>query len=371
MIIFVNLHYRKGALFIMKFTSRKILITCLSLMLLLLAACSNATTSNTDQTASGENTTSTESTTTAADTNKTSYPLTVENFSISGEGGEWKPKSQTFEKAPERVVANTQSVAEMLIKLGLTDKMVGVAALYGSVTPDVADDFAKIPVLSENYVGKELVVGASPDIVLGRGDLFADADWGVGTVDGLNDMNIRTFLQTTNHKGTLDSLYNDIAQLGQIFDVQENAKTFTESLKARAEAIKASVADQPEHTFAYIVPASEDSITVSSMQNDTYQLDALSLLKLKNTFDGVQGEVSVEQLITSNPDYLLLSAYTGSPDIDKLIQNLYANPALQSMNAIKNKQIYVTDFGQFWGYGHQILDGIEKMQQQMNENPIQ
>lgn len=62
---------------------------------------------------------------------------------------------QVFDKAPERVVANTQSAAEMLIKLGLTDKMVGVAALYGSVTPDVADDFAQIPVLSKDYVGKE------------------------------------------------------------------------------------------------------------------------------------------------------------------------------------------------------------------------
>lgn len=117
-----------------------------------------------------------------------------------------------------------------------------------------------------NYVGKELVVGASPDLVMRRGDLFADADWGVGTVDGLNDMNIHTFLQTTNHQGTLDSLYNDIEQLGQIFDVQDNAAKFTESLKARVE--KSSVADQSEHRFAYIVPATEDTITVRSMQND-------------------------------------------------------------------------------------------------------
>lgn len=343
----------------------------LSLLLLLLSACS----SNTSTPSTAEDTTSLSGASKAAAptgaAHKTTYPLTIENFSISGEGGEWKNKAQVFDKAPERVVANTQSAAEMLIKLGLTDKMVGVAALYGSVTPDVADDFAKIPVLSKEYVGKELVVGASPDLVLGRGDLFADADWGVGTVDGLNEMNIRTFLQTTNHKGTLESLYSDITQLGKIFDVQDKATAFIDSLKARAEAIKASVADQPEHSFAYIVPATEDSITVSSMQNDTYQLDALSLLKLKNAFEGVQGEVSVEQLITANPDYLLLSAYSGSPDISKLIQHLYANPALQSMKAIKNKQIYVTDFSQFWGYGYQILDGIEQMEKEMKANPIQ
>nr|WP_260866399.1 ABC transporter substrate-binding protein [Paenibacillus xylanexedens] len=355
----------------LKCSSRTTFFAALTLLLLLLSACS----SNTSTPSTAEDTTSQTGTTEAAapagTANQTTYPLTIENFAMSGEGGEWKPKAQVFEKAPERVVANTQSAAEMLIKLGLTDKMVGVAALYGAVTPDVADEFAKIPVLSENYVGKELVVGASPDLVFGRGDLFADADWGVGSVDGLNEMNIRTFMQTTNHKGTLESLYSDIAQLGKIFDVQDKATQFIDSLKARAEAIKASVADQPEHSFAYIVPATEDSITVSSMQNDTYQLDALSLLKLKNAFDGVQGEVSVEQLITANPDYLLLSAYSGSPDINKLIQNLYANPALQSMKAIQNKQIYVTDFSQFWGYGYQIIDGIEKMEKEMKANPIQ
>lgn len=87
---------------------------------------------------------------------------------------------------------------------------------------------------------------------------IADSDWGVGTVDGLNDMNIRTFLQTTNHQGTLDSLYNDIAQLGQIFDVQDNAAKFTESLKARVEAIKSSVVDQSEHrkgfSLLFLIP---------------------------------------------------------------------------------------------------------------------
>lgn len=175
----------------------------------------------------------------AAPSTSTVYPLTIENYTNNGEGTEWTAKSVTFDKAPEKVVANTQGAAELLIKLGLTDKMVGVAALYGAGDPSVQEEFKKIPVISENYASKELVVGASPDLVLGRADLFADADWGVGTVEGLNGLGIQTYLQNTSVKGaTLDSLYKDIEQIGQIFDVQENAAAYIGELKQRAQTIK-------------------------------------------------------------------------------------------------------------------------------------
>lgn len=294
---------------------------------------------------------------------KTAYPLTIENFALSGEGGTWQAKTQTFEKAPEKVVANTQPAAELLIKLGLTDKIVGVAAVYGDVAPDMADEFAKIPVLSNDYVGKEIVVGANPDLVFGRGDLFADADWGVGTVDGLNDLGINTFVQNTSVKGaTLDDLFKDIEQLGQIFDVQDKANEFAVGLQARVEAIKAiaSAAEKPLR-FAYISSSSKDSVSVYSGSNDTFQSDALGLLKLENSFGDVSGEISVEQFVSTNPDILLISYYKGGPDIEEAVKNIYANPALQSMSAIQNKKIYVIDFNQFWGYGYQIFDGVEKL----------
>ncbi|WP_244444670.1 ABC transporter substrate-binding protein [Paenibacillus camerounensis] len=299
---------------------------------------------------------------TAAPSTSTVYPLTIENYTNNGEGTEWTAKSVTFDKAPEKVVANTQGAAELLIKLGLTDKMVGVAALYGAGDPSVQEDFKKIPVISENYASKELVVGASPDLVLGRADLFADADWGVGTVEGLNGLGIQTYLQNTSVKGaTLDSLYKDIEQIGQIFDVQENATAYIGELKQRAQAIKDQAAASNAKTFAYVSDGGNGAIAIYSGNIDTFAGDVLGLLGITNSFGDVTGDVSKEQLLATNPDVLLLSVYTGGVDPQETLKAFYADPSLQSLNAIKNKAIYLIDFNQFWGYSYSIFDGAEKL----------
>lgn len=293
---------------------------------------------------------------------KTVYPLTIENYANNGEGTEWKAKAQTFDKAPEKVVANTQGAAELLIKLGLADKMVGVAALYGSGDPAVQEEFKKIPVLSKEYASKELVVGAGPDLVLGRGDLFADADWGSGTVGGLNELGIKTFVQSTSLQGaTLDSLYKDIEQLGQIFDVQDRAAAYIAELKERAAKLKEGAAAAGAKTFAYVSDGGNGAIAVYSGNIDTFAGDVLGLVGLTNSYADVTGEISKEQLIATNPDVLLISVYTGGVDPDQTLKAFYADPSLQSLKAIQNKAIYKIDFNQFWGYSYSIFDGAEKL----------
>lgn len=299
-----------------------------------------------------------------ASSTKTVYPLTIENYTLSGEGGTWSAKAQTFEKAPEKVIANTQGAAELLIKLGLRDKMVGVAAILGEGDPTVKEEFAKIPVISKGYASKELVVGASPDLVLGRGGLYEDADWGVGTVNGLNELGIKTFVQSTSIKGaTLNSLYTDIKQIGQIFNVQEKAGAYTAELKARAKALQDGAVG--EKTFAYVSDGGDGTIKVYSGDVDTFQAEVLGLLGLKNSFGHISGEVSREQLVATNPDVLLLSYYAGAPAVEKTLKSFYADPALQSMKAIQNKAIYVIDFNQFWGYSYSIFDGAEKLAKEL------
>ncbi|WP_229521916.1 ABC transporter substrate-binding protein [Paenibacillus monticola] len=350
--------------------SKYVPLTAVLLMAVMIAACSSNTQNQNEaanSTAGADSNTQAEE---AAPSSKTVYPLTVENFTNNGEGTEWKAKSQIFDKAPEKVVANTQGAAELLIKLGLTDKMVGVAALYGEGDPAVAEEFKKIPVISKEYASKELVVGASPDLVLGRSDLYADADWGVGTVEGLNELGIKTFVQNTSVKGaTLESLYKDIEQLGQIFDVQEKASAYIEELNKRAQTLKDATAASGEKTFAYVSDGGEGAIAIYSGNTDTFAGDVLGLLGLKNSFGTVTGDISKEQLIATNPDVLLLSSYTGGPDSEQTLGAFYADASLQSLNAIKNKTIYVIDFNQFWGYSYSIFDGADKLASELVTKP--
>lgn len=366
---------RKGVQQVMRNSSFTLMLSLmLALVLIVVAGCSSNSGSNAGSTPapsaspSGESASpspseSAPASSASASGTKTVYPLSIENYTMKSEGGTWEKKTQTFNKAPERVVANTQPIAELLIKLGLTDKLVGVAALYGELDPEVAGEFAKVPVLSKDYVSKEPVVGTNPDLVMGRGDLFADADWGVGTVDGLNELGIATFVHSTSVKGaTLNSLYQDIEQIGQIFDVQDKAAEHIKKLQERGEALKSRFAGASSQTFAFVSDIGDGGITAYSGYNDTFQGEALGLLNLHNAFGDIEATtVSAEELIAGNPDIMLLSYYAGAPDPEKTLKELYENAALKDVSAVKNKKVFIIDFNAYWGYGDQIFNAIEKL----------
>lgn len=291
----------------------------------------------------------------------TTYPLTVSNYKVTD--GTWTSKDQTFHQTPQRVVANTQTTAELLIHLGLTERIVGVAAIFSESAEDIAADFAKIPVLSNDYVGKEPVLGANPDLVIGRWDLFADESWGVGTVDSLNELGMNTYILNACRLGaTLDDLYKDIKELGEVFHVQENATTFSESLKAREEQLRTKLSGIKENlTYGYVFNVADGALSIYSGSTDTYQNDALSLIKLDNAFGDATGEVNLEQLIETNPDVLLVAYYNGGANPEETIQEIYNIPSIQSLSAIQNKRVFAIDYNHFWSYGYQIFDGVEHL----------
>ncbi|KAB2330316.1 ABC transporter substrate-binding protein [Bacillus mesophilum] len=337
-------------------------------VLFLLVGCSNSEQANSADSSNTEEETNTEETA-ASDSNETQYPLTIDNY-LTTDGVTYETHSQTFEEAPSKVVANTQGMAEILVHLGLTDKIVGVSALYGETDPEIAEDFAKIPVISEGYAGKELVVGADPDLVMGRAGLFQDAEWGVGSITGLNELGINTFVQHASLTGgTLDSLYKDIEDIGQIFNVQDAAADYINELKEKQSAIEEKASEKPL-TYAYVFDGGEGKISPDPGGDYTFIADILDNLNLTNALADSEGTVSVEQLVEINPDMLILSHYAGGPDTQATIDSFYNDEALQSINAIKNKAIMVIDFNQFFGYGPTILDGASKLADDVaaNEN---
>ncbi|WP_407391236.1 ABC transporter substrate-binding protein [Carnobacterium jeotgali] len=297
----------------------------------------------------------------------TTFPLTLDNYTASSEGAVFSEKEITYESSPKSIVANNQGTAELLIQLGLAEDIVGVAALYGEGDETVTEEFSSIPVLSEGYVGKELVVGTDPDIVVGRGQLFANAEWGTGTVEELNDLDIQTYIQATSTTGaTFEDIYTDIDHLGKLFTVEEKAQQFSTDIKTRMDAIVAAVPDkQATLDYAYIFGAEGTDVNIYSGAADTYLNDALSYMDLENTFADVTGEISVEALLEADPDVLLLVNYTGGRDPKESLADLKANDALSSLTAIKEDHIYTIDYNQFWSYGYQILTGMEQLNTEM------
>ena len=207
----------------MKFKNMMTEGTCLVLSAALLAGCGASASETSSESASSE-AVATEETASPEVAEDSYYPVSVDTYTVSSDGATWTPVTTEYTAEPQRVVANNHGTANLLIRLGLADKLVGVAAVYGPAPEDVAEQFNAVPVIAEGYASKEAVLGVDPDFVAGRGDLFVDGDYGVGTTEELASAGIASYITHVGETGAnFQSFLTDIDNLGVIFNVQDKA----------------------------------------------------------------------------------------------------------------------------------------------------
>ncbi|WP_144675925.1 ABC transporter substrate-binding protein [Desulfitobacterium sp. LBE] len=206
----------------------------LSLFLTLgLSACSPSPAAQ--QPGNGSPVQSGETTPPASAATRTTYPLEINNFD-----GEGNPFTQVFAKAPERVVATTQASIEILLKLGLGDKIVGVANIISDFPEDIRAEGQALPVIADQWPPMELVLGASPDLVMGRAMDFHEREYGLGTVQAYNDIKINSYIWASSSltgSPTMEDIIRDIRTIGQIFDVQDRANAYADELQGKLDKI--------------------------------------------------------------------------------------------------------------------------------------
>lgn len=317
---------------------------------LLLSACSSQNTST--ETSSTKNET---------------YPVTISNYSRSDENAIWSEFDVTFDQAPTAVVANVKPSAELLLHLGLADSIAGVGGNFGASDPEVEEEYASLNKLSSDYISEEVALSVNPDLIFGRGGLFVDDDWGVGTVPTLSSIGYNTYVQATSVTGaTFDSVYEDITNLGTIFNVKSAADNFKTELQKRQsdllELVSSKSNENKELTFAYLHNSEPTDIAVFAAGDESFFNDIFKLVGLNNIYEGETGEISVETLVESDPDVLIVpdwSTYETGVSGESMVQGVLANEKLSSMTAVKNKAVYAVDYNYMWGYGYQALTGME------------
>ena len=91
----------------------------------------------------------------AAGEGSTVYPLVVENCG----------REVTFDVAPQRVVSLDQGSTEILLSLGLHDRMVGTASWTDPVRENLEQANAEVPRLADEAPTYEVVLDTDPDFV--------------------------------------------------------------------------------------------------------------------------------------------------------------------------------------------------------------
>lgn len=299
--------------------------------------------------------------------NHTVYPLEVEVYDAQGNA-----YTQTFEKAPERVITNNPSSIETLIELGLEDKIVGILNPDNEIPEKYAETINKLNNLGDKKtISKEIIVGLEPDIVIGRSVMFND-DY-MGTITTLNEFDINAYTQTASHINQdpkLTAVIDDVLTIGKIFDVNDRAEEYAAELQARydkiAEKTNENKMDKKLTVLAMARFDTEKGTFSNFIISQGLQKDAIELLNLESVVEGSNGGLNYESLVSMNPDVILYINADRNAEFDsKAIETLKSEPLIQEISAIKEGRIYETTYDDFMDYGPRIFDILETLSNEL------
>ena len=271
-------------------------------------------------------------------------PIT-DGISYMTSDSEGRPTDFILSHTPERVLVSYPGATELLIDLGLTDRIIGTVAPYGAEPPAYRDAYATLPILSAPYVpSREELTALRPDLIIGwshhftpeaLGDVYAYFDRGVGAY----------IVPATVRKGapTLEeTVYPFIADMGHIFGVEERAKNYTTALQSRVAAVEQRTKARGQRFSAMILQSHGTSLY--SMYGPAYIIDDIARKAgADNIVDRQMRSVGPERVLGFAPDVII---YVNPKDIprDEARAGLRADPNLQNMKAVRENRIIVVNF---------------------------
>ncbi|MEV4281742.1 ABC transporter substrate-binding protein [Actinoplanes xinjiangensis] len=314
--------------------------------------------------------TETDKTQTTAGEAKTTYPLTMKNCGLD----------VAVEAAPQRAVTLNQSAAEILIRLGVGDRVVGSGYEIDKTPDDIAAQYKKIPILSAPgaEIKHEALLQAQPDFVYGSFASMFTADQ-AGERAELHKLDVPTYLtefDCTYHETVANAdfklLFQEYRDLAAVFDVPSaGEKLVAEQQAVIDNALAAKKIDgTPKVMWFYSTYAG----TPWAAGPGGLPQHISELVGVKNIFDDAKtkwAEVSWDEVAARNPDVIVLADLTrGEPNdtAQEKIDLLKKDPLTSRLDAVVNNRL-ITIPGRYMDPGHgsvqavpALVDGLATVQ---------
>jgi iron complex transport system substrate-binding protein len=295
----------------------------------------------------------------------THYPLTLENCGVA----------VTINRPPQRVASLYQASTEILLSLGLADRIVGTSTWFDPVLPALAEDNAAVPRLADNDPSLETVLAAEPELVTSASaHTFTPAV--VAERSRLAQLGVATYQspsvctgarvdgETVTRTGplTFDTLFEEVTQLAQIFDVPDRGAQLVDDLQRRLA--KASLEPVPGTTVAYWFSGLRTPYMAGCCSAPGLYTAELGLTNVFADASEDWPEVSWEAVAARDPEVLVLADLNrrriDGDALDSKIEFLESNPVTRQMTAVRNKR-YVVLTGSELDPGIRQVQAVEKI----------
>jgi iron complex transport system substrate-binding protein len=302
----------------------------------------------------------------------TVYPLTISNCG----------QPVTFTKAPAKTVSIGQGMTEILLSLGLSEKMVGTAVWVGPVLPDYAEASKRIKRLADNDPSFESVVGQEPDLVAAEFEWHVGVQGSVGKREQFSELGINSYVSPAdcvakvNADGgdgvrkelfTMALIYQEIGELAQIFDIQDRGAALVARLRQREADAVASLGGLAKNMpIAFWFSSKEvqgDAFIAGKNSAPAYILQTLGAKNVVTT-EEEWPLVGWETISEANPSVIVIATMDrrryAADDPKVKIDFLEKDAVTSQLDAVKNRHFVLMD-AQSMNPTIRTIEGIESL----------
>ncbi|RXZ47291.1 putative F420-0 ABC transporter substrate-binding protein [Agromyces fucosus] len=272
-----------------------------------------------------------------ADAAASGYPLTIDNCGTE----------VTFEAAPERVVTIKSSTLELLLALGLEDRVVGSAFSDGPVPDAYTGAASGVEALSEKVPSQEATLAAEPDLVFAGWESNLSAE-GAGDRETLAKLGVATYVAPAACKGegympnplTFDEVFREFEEAGDIFGVPDAAADLVSTQRAELDAIEPNADGL---TALWYSSGDETPFVGAGIGAPQMIMQAAGLENIAADVEDTWTSMGWEAIVAANPDVIVLVDAAWNTAEQK-IAHLEANAATAALPAVQAKRYLVVDF---------------------------
>ncbi len=248
----------------------------------------------------------------------------------------------------ERIVALSAADCEVLYAVGAGDMLAG----RGEYCNYPAEVLEKPSVQSGYETNIEQIIALKPQVLLMS--TMAQTEEQIAQLDAAG------IAVVVSDAHTIEEVYQSIRIIGTLTGHQDDAAAVIKGMQdSLAEVAEKATGDGSESVYFEVSPLEYGLWTAGK---GTFMNEVAELLGLKNAFDDVEGwgEISEEQVLERNPDYIVtITMYFGEGQTPE--EEIAARPGWDAVNAVKNNKILRLQDEELSRPGPRIADGAKML----------
>lgn len=255
-------------------------------------------------------------------------------------------------KEVNTIISTAPSNTEVLVALGLADKLVAVDK-YSADVEGISEDLPKIDFRNPDA---EAIIALNPDIVIASGhNKSGDED----PFALIKEAGIPVAYIPSSY--SIDGIYGDIEFIASLTDTEKEGKDLINSMKKEVEAIKAigdTITDKKNIYFE--IGAGSGLYTFG---NETFLNEMIETIGATNIFGEENSWITAtpEAVIDANPDVILANTPGTNEAGLTAVEDIVSREDWDTITAVKNGDVYQIDKNSSSRASQNIIKALKEM----------